>query len=690
MSATAAHPPGEAPPAPARMSGLEIGIDIGGTFTDAVCRAADGSFRLLKVASTPDDPARAVATALDRLLPDGAQGVIRFLHGTTVATNAILEGTAARVGLITTQGFADVLELGRMTRAANYDLVFGPQTPIHVAPRERRLEAAGRIGPDGVELTPLNEANVIAAARSLAADGVQAIAICFLFAFLNPAHERRAREIIQATCPGIAVSLSCEVDPAIREYERTCATVFDAALKPVLDAYLGRIEALLAARHIAAPLQVMHSRGGLLGAAAARARPIRLTLSGPSAAAIGAASVLRAAGEPAGISVDIGGTSADIAVIAHGAPVLRHDGSVGGYPVRVPTADVLAIAAGGGSIAWLDAAGGLHVGPRSAGAAPGPACYRRGGTEPTVLDASVVLGLVDPASFAGGTMPLDAAASAEAIQRVVATPLGLSLHEAAVAIHRITNAALAEAVRRMTVGRGSDPRALPLVPAGGGGGLHAAAIAEELGMTRIVVPIAPGVLAATGLLEAPLEHDARRGFFRAVEAIGEVALRDAIQDLVAAVAAAMQGDGAVANETEVSAAVSFMGQGHTLDVLVPLDAAAPGAAIRAGFIAAHAQAYGHTRNAPVRLVELRVVQRARPPGTALILRGRDAAARGSRIAWLDGQRIEAAVVPRDALAAGEALHGPAILEQADSTLLIPAGWRLTAQSTHLLMERLSP
>ncbi|MEI6161125.1 MAG: hydantoinase/oxoprolinase family protein [Roseococcus sp.] len=670
--------------------GLEIGIDIGGTFTDAVCRAPDGSFRLLKVASTPDDPSRAVATALDRLFPEGAEGVARFLHGTTVATNAILEGKAARVGLITTRGFADVLELGRMTRASNYDLVFGPQTPVHVVPRERRLEAAGRIGPDGVELTPLDEAQVEAAAHALAADGVQAIAIVFLFAFLNPAHERRAREIVQAACPGMAISLSCEVDPAIREYERSCATIFDAALKPVLDEYLARIEALLLARDIAAPLQVMHSRGGLLGATAARGRPIRLTLSGPSAAAIGAASVLRAAGEPAGISVDIGGTSADIAVIEHGAPVLRHDGSVGGFPVRVPTADVLAIAAGGGSIAWLDAAGGLHVGPRSAGADPGPACYRRGGTEPTVLDASVVLGLVDPARFAGGTMPLDPAASAEAIQRVVATPLGLGLQEAAVAIHRITNAALAEAVRRMTIGRGSDPRALPLVPAGGGGGLHAAAIAEELGMTRLVVPVAPGVLAATGLLEAPLEHDARRGFFRAVEAIGEAELRGAIAELTAQVAAAMTGDGATATETEISAAVSFMGQGHTLDVRVPNDSEAPGAAISAGFIAAHAQAYGHTRDAPVRLVELRVVQRARPSGTALIQRGNATAARGTRLAWFDGQRQEVAVVPRDALAAGEALHGPAILEQADSTLLIPAGWRLTAQATHLLMERLAP
>lgn len=667
---------------------LEIGIDIGGTFTDAVCRDATGSFQLLKVASTPDDPARAVGTALARLLPDRAAEVTRFLHGTTVATNAILEGKAARVGLITTLGFADVLELGRMTRASNYDLVFGPQTPVQLVPAERRLEVAGRIGPDGAVLQPLDEAAVAAAAQALAAEGVQAIAIVFLFAFLNPAHERRAREIVQTACPGLAVSLSSEVDPAIREYERTCATVFDAALKPVLDAYLGRIEAMLASRGVPVPLQVMHSRGGLLGAAAARAKPIRLTLSGPSAAAIGAAAVLREAGCAAGISIDVGGTSADIAIIEDGTPVLRHDGSIGGFPVRVPTADVLAIAAGGGSIAWLDAAGGLHVGPHSAGAAPGPACYRRGGELPTVLDASVVLGLVDPAAFAGGTMPLDPAAAAEAIHRIIAAPLGIGVREAATAIHRITNAALAEAVRRMTVGRGTDPRAVPLVPAGGGGGLHAAAIAGELGMARIVVPIAPGVLAATGLLEAPLEHDATRGFFRAVDAIPEAELRDAIDTLRARCTEAMALDGAQPGETEVSAAASFIGQGHTLDVAIPVGSATPGADLRAGFIAAHARAYGHTRDAPVRLVALRVVQRARPAGAALIqAAAASGAARSSRHAWFDGVAIQAAVVQRAALAPGEVLAGPLILEQEDSTLLVPLGWRLTARPTHLLMER---
>jgi len=671
--------------------GIDVGIDIGGTFTDAVLRGGDGSLRSLKVPSTPDDPARAVGHALHRLLGEGGAGAVRrFLHGTTVATNAILEGTAAPVGLITTRGFADVIELGRMTRASNYSLLFGPQTPAALIPPERRMEVTERIGADGTVWAPLDEAEVAEAARALEASGAKAVAIGFLFAFLDPAHERRAREIVRATCPGLAVSLSSDVDPAPREYERLCATAFDAALKPVMSDYLGRIETLLGAAGVAAPLQVMHSRGGLLGAAAARGKPIRLTLSGPSAAAIGAAAVLREAGYPDGVSIDVGGTSADVAVIRGGAPALRMDGMIGTFPVRVPTADVLAVAAGGGSIAWIDDAGGLRVGPRSAGAAPGPACYGRGGTRPTVLDASVVLGLVDPARFAAGELPLDAEAAAEAIGREMAAPLGLGVREAAVAIHRIIDATMAEAVRAVTVARGVDPRALPLVAAGGGGGLHAAAIAEDLGQTRIVVPAAPGVLAATGLLDAPLEHDATRGFGRPLDDLPERALRAAIAALVAETGAAMAAEGADPAEAEVvlTASASFVGQGHGLEVPLDPETEAPRAAIRDGFVALHHTTYGHAREAPVRLIALRAVRRLRALPVAPRPTAGGDAARGRRLAVIGGLAGEVTVVPRAALRPGEVLPGPAIVEQDDTTVVIPAGWRVTAHPAHLLMERL--
>jgi N-methylhydantoinase A/oxoprolinase/acetone carboxylase beta subunit len=671
---------------------VEIGIDIGGTFTDAVLRRDGGALRSLKVPSTPDDPARAVGHALSRLLGRGdAEAVRRFLHGTTVATNAILENTAAPVGLIATRGFADVIELGRMTRASNYDLLFGPQTPVDLVPPPRRREVAERIGADGAVVEPLDEAGVAEAARSLEAAGARSIAICFLFAFLDPSHERRAREIVLATCPGLAVSLSSEVDPAPREYERTCATVFDAALKPVMGDYLSRVEAILREAEIRVPLQVMHSRGGLLGAGAARGRPIRLTLSGPSAAAIGAAAVLRGAGLADGVSIDVGGTSADVAVIRGGAPALRMDGMIGTFPVRVPTADVLAVAAGGGSIAWVDDAGGLRVGPRSAGAVPGPACYGRGGMRPTVLDASVVLGLVDPAAFAAGELALDAAAAAAAIERDIAGPLGLGLREAAVAIHRIINATMAEAVRSVTVARGTDPRELPLVPAGGGGGLHAAAVAEELGQTRIVIPAAPGVLAATGLLDAPLEHDAARGLGQVLDTLPEVKLRAIIAELVAECQAAMAAEGVetATAETLVTASASFVGQGHSLEVAIPPDAAEPGRAIRDGFVAAHRAAYGHARAAPVRLVSLRVLQRQAAPAVAPVPADSAVAARGTRVAVLGGLPQDVAVVPRAALAPREVLHGPVILEQDDTTLVVPAGWRVAAHPAHLMMERVA-
>ncbi len=671
---------------------VDIGIDIGGTFTDAVIRDDDGVFRILKVPSTPDDPARAVGHALTRMLTDtDIAAVGRFLHGTTVATNAILENTAARVGLITTRGFTDVIEIGRTIRASNYDLIFGPQTPGSVVPVEQRFGVGGRIGPDGAIVEPLDEDDVARAVTTMQAGGVQAVAICFLFAFLNPVQERRARDIVQAACPGMAVSLSSEVDPALREYERTCATVFDAALKPVMADYLGRIEQILRDRSITAPLQVMHSRGGLLGATAARGRPIRLTLSGPSAAAIGAASVLLAAGFTEGVSIDVGGTSADVALITGGVPALRPDGMIGTFPVRVPTADVLAIAAGGGSIAWIDSAGGLQVGPRSAGAAPGPACYGRGGTRPALLDASVVLGLVDPERFAGGALRLDPDKAYAAIERDIAGPLGLGVREAAVAIHRVANAALAEAVRRMTIARGTDPRTLPLLPAGGGGGLHGAAIAEELGMSTIVVPAAPGVLAATGLLEAPLEHDAARGFYQTLDRLPEAAIREAIHALAADCAAAMSADGVLPTDAtmEVTASASFVGQGHNLSVVIDADTPEPGGAIRAAFIAAHQKTYGHTRDAPVRLVELRVVQRAQTAGNVMIRAshsGTDQAV-SRRQAVIDGVAEDVAVIQRRALAPGQTLDGPAILEQEDSTLVIPRSWRVTAQDSHLLMQR---
>ena len=393
----------------------EIGIDVGGTFTDMVCRGDDGSVRIAKLPTTRDDPSRAVLAALDMArrewgVPPAA--ITRFAHGTTAATNAVLERKGARIGLITTEGFRDVLEIGRQMRHQMYDLVLRPETPVFLAPGRYRKEVRERLDAQGRVLVPLDEASVHRAMAELAGAGVQAIAVCLLFSFLDPAHEQRIRAIIAAAHPDLPVSLSSDVDPAFREYERTCVTAFDAYLKPVISDYLGNMEQGLADAGVGVPLQVMQSRGGLMSSAIARQRPVRLFLSGPASGVIGGVEAGRAAGFSDVITVDIGGTSCDIALITGGAPLIRGEGVIDGYTVRVPMVDVSAIGAGGGSIAWLDGAGSLRVGPHSAGSEPGPACYGRGGTLPTMTDASVVLGYIDPMRFrrryadlAAGTCP---------------------------------------------------------------------------------------------------------------------------------------------------------------------------------------------------------------------------------------------------------------------------------------------
>ena len=462
---------------------IEIGVDIGGTFTDVVFRRGDGALRFFKLATTRANPSEAVRSALARMLESRdfeADSVSRFAHGTTTATNAVLERAGARTGILTTAGFEDVLELGRQSRRDMYDIHLTPSAPVFLAPGARRIGVPERIAADGSVVIPLDEVALQNAVAALIEDGVQAIAVIFLFSFINPQHERRARDVIAELAPDISVSLSHEVDPAFREYERTCVTAFDAYIKPVLHRYLEAMEKDLDAAGIIAPLQVMQSRGGLTSAKTARQRPVRLFLSGPAAGVIGGSAVGRAAGFDNLITVDIGGTSCDIALIRDGKPVIRKEGMIDGYNIRVPMVDVNAIGSGGGSIAWIDGGGGLRVGPRSAGADPGPACYDRGGDAPTVTDASLVLGYLDPDSFAGGTLALQPERGRTAITQAVAKPLGLTLAQAALGIHRVVNAQIAEGIRLVSVRRGIDPRDYTMVALGGGGPVHATSLAREL------------------------------------------------------------------------------------------------------------------------------------------------------------------------------------------------------------------
>ena len=500
------------------MTRYSVGVDIGGTFTDIVCAGSDGSLRLMKRPTTRGDPAAAVRDAVAAMRAEwgiAPAAIERFVHGSTVATNAVIERKGARTGIVTTAGFKDVLEIGRQMRHRMYDLILSPETPGFLAPGSRRKEVRERVSAQGEIVTPLDEDDVRRAAAELAADGVEAIAIVFLFSFLNPAHEQRAAKIIAAAHPGIAVSLSCEVDPAFREYERTAVTAFDAYLKPVVAGYVARMSADLAAAGIAAPLQIMQSRGGISMAANAARRPVRLFLSGPAAGVVGALSVGRAAGIDNLMTIDIGGTSCDIALVSGGEPLVRTEGVIDGYTVRVPMVDVTAIGAGGGSIARIDDAGSLRVGPQSAGSDPGPACYGRGGAHATVTDASLVLGYLDPFYFAGGTLRLDPERARASIAPLAAR-MGVPVETAALGIHRVVNAQMAEAMRLVSIGRGIDPRFYTLVPLGGAGPLHAVALAAELGISRILVPPHPGVLSAAGLLAAPIEHELSAAFPRAL------------------------------------------------------------------------------------------------------------------------------------------------------------------------------
>jgi N-methylhydantoinase A/oxoprolinase/acetone carboxylase beta subunit len=661
-----------------------VGVDIGGTFTDIVVRRPGERSLILKVPTTRSDPSVAVLEALARIAQERdipLNAIDRFIHGTTVATNAVLERKGAQVGLLTTEGFADVLEIGRQMRRQMYDLALVPETPVFLAPGRFRQEVRERIGPQGEVIVPLDDASVLAAAENAVRAGATAFAICFLFSFLNDAHEKRARDLVKARFPHLEISLSSEVDPAFREYERTVVTTFDAYVKPVVDRYLANLEHGLASAGVDAPLQVMQSRGGVAGADLARKRPVRLFLSGPAAGVIGARMAAETAGFRDVVTVDVGGTSSDIALIEDGRPALKSEGTIEGYPVRVSMVDVNTIGAGGGSLAWIDGAGGLRVGPASAGSEPGPACYGRGGTQATVTDASVVLGYLDPASFAGGSMRLHADKALAAIRDTIASPLGLSPEEAALGIHRVVNSHMAEGIRLVSIRQGHDPRRFALLPLGGAGPLHACPLAEDLGMTRIVVPRHPGVLSAAGLLAAPIEHEAAAAFPFALANADPDRMRATLATIDKACAERMAaesiGDAPVLIRR--FADVCYVGQAYTLEIELHPDTPDSLERLKADFYAAHDRIYGYAPQVPVKLVNLRSVHAV--AGLAGIDDGAWEPSSGPIekrpvvIRVGDGRTVNARVLDRTAMPAGFAFEGPAVIEQPDTTTLVTPGWR---------------
>jgi len=662
---------------------VQIGLDIGGTFTDIVALDREGHLGLTKVPSTPKDLLEGIGAATRRILDiAGAKpgDVERFIHGTTVATNAILEQKGALTAVLTTEGFEDVLELGRMKRSRMYDLAMDPETPTFLAPRRRRVGVRERLDAKGRVLVPLHEDDVRESVLALRAHGVSAVAVCYLFSFVNPVHEQRTREIVASLAPEISVSLSSEVDPTFREYERLCVTAFDAYLGPVVKRYLAGLADTLRGLGVGAPPLIMRSRGGIVSAALAARQPVTLFLSGPAGGVIGARFAAERSGVRDFVSLDMGGTSNDVGVVRDGAPLLVGEGAIGPYPVRTPMVDVNTIGAGGGSIAWIDAAGGLRVGPRSAGAEPGPACYGRGGDEATVTDASVVLGYLNPARFAGGAMALDAPAAERAVA-AIGQRLGVDRVAAAAGIHRVVNARMADQIRLVTIKRGYDPRQFALVVLGGAGPVHGAALAAEMGMAEVLVPEAPGVLAAFGLLSAAIEHHHARTQQSRTDAADLPDVNDCLADLDAAGRARMREEGVPAREVRVAYAADmrYVGQAYELEVPIEVPLTRERVAeIVAAFHATHERIYGYAR--PQQLVEFvnfravhtyplpRPVVRpaARASGTLADAR------LGERRAYFDGY-VPTTLYERARLPLGARLTGPAIVEQDDTTTVIPPG-----------------
>src|SRR5260370_643501 len=477
------------------MAHLFIGIDTGGTFTDLVI-FQKGKLTVHKVLSTPDDPSRAIVQALESL--DVLRRDDVSVHGSTVATNAVLEHKGVMTGLITTAGFRDVLEIGRQARPHLYDLQVQKVQPL--VPRERRVEVIERLNERGEVLIPLDEPSLEGELRTLSRAGVSSIAISLLFSFTNPAHEQRVAE--QARALGFAVSVSSEVLPEFREYERTSTVVLNAYIGPLMDRYLRRLEEILPSKTV---LRIMQSNGGSISSQQAQREAARTLLSGPAAGVVGAAFMAEASGYRQVIALDIGGTSTDVALV-NGAIVETTAGQVGGYQTRLPMIDIHTIGAGGGSIAWFDPGGALRVGPRSAGAQPGPAAYEQGGTEATVTDANVVLKRLLPETFLGGTMALDVAA-AQHVVADIAQQLQTSVEEAALGIIHVINANMEAAIRVVSVEKGCDPRQMTLVAFGGAGPLHACELAMALHIPRVLVPTVPGVLSALGMLVADTRND---------------------------------------------------------------------------------------------------------------------------------------------------------------------------------------
>ncbi|MEZ0302570.1 MAG: hydantoinase/oxoprolinase family protein [Hyphomicrobiaceae bacterium] len=669
---------------------MRVAVDIGGTFTDIVVMAGDGVLSESKVSTTPDDPSRAVVAGVAALLEEldlNPARVEEVLHGTTVGSNTLLQRSGARTGLITTRGFRDVLEIGRIRMPDMFDLTWDKPKPL--VPRRHRLEVAERIAADGSVVEPLDEASVVAAAQQLSEAGIEAIAVCLINSYRNPAHEQRIEAILRERFQHLLVSASWAVLPERKEYERTSTTVVNAYLLSAMRTYLQSLESGLASIGIKAPIRVITSNGGMLAASSAGEKPVFVVASGPAGGVIGATRLGAARKESDLIVFDMGGTTAKAVIVEDGRPSMTseyefRDGistssrfvKAGGSMLKVPAIDIAEVGAGGGSLAGIDQGGLLRVGPESAGAVPGPACYGLGNERPTVTDANVVLGFINPSALAGGRLAIDRRLSEKAIETYVGKPLGLSLEEAAHGIRAVANAAMSRAIRAVTVERGRDPRDLTLVAIGGNGAIHAPDVARDLGIGRVVVPPLAGVFSAVGMLASDLEQIALTTVTRHLDQLTTAELEKIGAGLAADVERRLAADGFQGARVQLAWEADLRHEGQASELTVPLDALDL-SQMAARFVAEYLKTYGYRDESAIELVRLRLIGRGlrkeRLDFAHMKIEARPGAkaARSRRISFARGAAgIEAEVVARSAVSATPR-RGPLVIEEFDATIVVP-------------------
>lgn len=681
-----------------------VGVDIGGTFTDFMLYdTASGAVHVHKVPSTPAEPEKAMVNGLAELCAAAGlapRDVTGVFHGTTVATNAVLEHEGAVAGMITTRGFRDIVHIGRHQRPLHYSVMqdIPWQAQPFVQRRHRKVVTERIVPPTGEVLTPLDEEEVRVAAKELLEQGVEAVAVCFLFSYLNPEHERRAAAIVREEMPDAFVTTSADIFPQFREFERFTTATMSAFVGPKAGKYLDRLATALASEGVEGELHVMMSSGGVASVRTAAERPVTLLLSGPAAGILGGQWAGALAGRRRLITFDMGGTSADIGIVTEDgiSEASARDTWVGGYPLLVPMLDVHAIGAGGGSIAYVDEGGAFRVGPRSAGASPGPACYGHGGQEPTISDAHTVLGRLDPERFLGGRMKLDREAAVEVVQKL-ADQLGVGLLEAAEGILTIANANMARAIRSRTIEKGHDPREFALVAFGGAGPLHAAEVADSLEIPEVLVPPYPGITSAGGLLTSDLKYDQMRTVFQLQGNVDSGRLNRGLDEIEAELRGWLERDGVPVGDVEVTRALDcrYVGQGYELRVTLGAGPFTEEALEQ--FHVLHEREYGSAYGDPIEIVNARVTAIGRRPSldSLPVTSGKlvDAlVGENEGVFRVDGtlQALQTRFYDRNLLPFDETLPGPAVVFHFDTTTVVPPGWNAQADvSGNLILTKVS-